>query len=362
MTTRGGYTFSAGPVMLPGPVRDRIRDDLGDWRGTGFSVLELSQWDETLLAMFDQVESDLRALLGVPDDYAVLFLHGGASNQFAMVPMNLLRDRRHVDYLHTGLWSGKAVQDARRYAEVNVAASTEPDGFRRAPRPDEPRWDERAAYLHYTPVETVHGVQFDHVPDAGATTVVADVSSALFSMDLDVSRFGVAYASAQKNLGVVGMTLVIVHRELIGHADPRTPTTFDYAVHERTRSRFTTPPVFPWYVAGLMLDWVREQGGTAAVCAASRRRADLLYAAIDDSALFAAPVQVGSRASASVPFHLTDAELTATFLREAEAAGLHGLRGHPSVGGLRACLYLGMPEAGVHALTGFLKEFEARHG
>jgi phosphoserine aminotransferase len=344
MSALGRYIFSAGPVMLPRPVRDRIRDDLVDWRGTGFSVLELSQWDDALLAMFDKVEADLRELLDVPDDYAVLFLHGGASNQFAMVPMNLLCGRRHVDYLHTGLWSGKAVHDAR------------------APSMGEPRLDERAAYLHYTPVETVHGVQFDHVPDSGGTTLVADISSALFSVDLDVRRFGLVYASAQKNLGVVGMTLVIVHRDLIGHADPRTPTTFDYAVHERTRSRFTTPPIFPWYVAGLMLDWVREQGGAAVACAASRRNAELLYAAIDGSGLFTAPVEFGSRASASVPFHLTDTRLTGRFIAEAEAAGLHGLRGHPALGGLRACLYLGMPEAGVQALTGFLKEFEARHG
>jgi len=356
-----GYTFSAGPSMLPEAVRWQIRQDLCDWRGTGFSVLELSQWDPQLLDMFEQVETDLRDLLDVPGDYAVFFLHGGASNQFAMVPMNLLRGQDRADYLHTGLWSGKAIHEARRYALVNIAASGAGQGFRRAPAPDELELDERAAYVHYTPVETAHGVQFGHVPETGDIPLVADVSSALFATKVDVRRFGAVYASAQKNLGIVGMTLVIVRRNLIGGADPRTPTTFDYAVHERTASRYTTPPVFPWYVTGLMLDWIRRQGGAQATVQACFRRSETVYAAIDGSDFFSAPVEVGSRARTNVVFQLADPARTDTFLAEAQAAGLHALRGHSAVGGLRASMYLGMPEEGAQALAAFLKDFEQRY-
>lgn len=356
------YSFSAGPAALPDQVRRRIRADLEDWRGTGLSVLEASQWDPLLLDLFESVEANLRELLAVPDEYAVFFLHGGASNQFAMIPMNLLRGGDRVDYLHTGLWSGKATDEARRYAQVNVAASTAGSRFRRAPRPDEIRLDDRAAYVHYTPVETAHGVQFDYVPHTGAVPLVADATAALLAAPLDISRFGAVYASAQKNLGIVGMTLVIVRRDLIGQVLPFTPTTFDYAVHQRTSSRFTTPPAFPWYVTGLMLDWVREQGGAVAMIARCRRRAEVVYAAVDNSSLFTAPVDPPSRASTNAVFTLADPALTERFLSEADKEGLYGLAGHSAVGGVRASMYLGMPEDGAHALASFLAEFERRYG
>lgn len=362
MTAMVGYSFSAGPAMLPDEVRRRIREDLADWRGTGSSVLELSQWDPRLLEMLEQVERDVRKLFDVADEHAVLFLHGGASNQFAMVPMNLLRGRDRADYLHTGLWSGKAMHEARRYATVNVASSSAELRFERVPTQDELRLDEAAAYVHYTPVETAQGVQFDYVPQTGDIPLVADASSALFATPLDIGRFAVVYASAQKNLGVVGMTLVIVRRDLIGAAAPCTPTTFDYAVHERTGSRFTTPPIFPWYATGLMLDWVRDQGGAAEVMKQCRRRAEVLYAAIDTSGLFIAPVEPASRAYTNVVFHLADPALTDVFLAEAEKVGLYALQGHSAVGGLRASMYLGMPEEGAYALADFLKEFEQRYG
>ena len=362
MPTRSGFTFSAGPAMLPTAVLDWIQQDLFDWRGTGFSILEASQWDPVLLGMFTEVEQDLRALLRVPDEYAVLFLHGGASNQFAMVPLNLLGSRDRACYLHTGLWSGKAIHEARRYARVDLAASTESTGFRRVPTADEIDVDSDAAYLHYTPSETVQGLEYGYVPDPGDVPLVADYSSALLTSAIDVAQFGVIYASAQKNLGATGLTVVIVHRDLIGRADPRTPTTFDYAVHERTGSRYTTPPVFAWYLTGLMLRWVRLQGGVGQVAAACRKKADAVYAALDGSDFYQTRVDPDSRSRTSIPFLLADTALDEMFLVEAEKSGLKALRGHSSTGGLRASLYLGMPEEGARTLAEFLRAFEARYG
>lgn len=356
------FSFSAGPAALPPPVRERIREDLVDWDGSRTSILEASQWNPQLLDTFAKVETDLREILTVPDDYAVLFLHGGASNQFAMVPMNLLGDGGRADYLHTGLWSGKAVQEARRYGQVNVAASTAGTEFRSVPAQRDIALDTTAHYVHYTPVETAHGIQFDYTPETGDVPLVADATAALLVTPLDIGSHGVVYASTQKNLGVVGMTVVIVRRDLIGHPAPFTPTTFDYAVHQRTSSRFTTPPAFAWYVTGLVLDWVREQGGLPAMIERSRRRAEAVYSTIDASAMFTAPVDSTSRAWTNVVFALSDANLTETFLKEAEEEGLFDLRGHSAVGGVRASLYLGMPEAGAHALGAFLTDFEARHG
>lgn len=356
------FSFSAGPATLPPSVRERIREDLADWDGRGTSILEASQWNPRLLDTFAKVETDLREILTIPDDYAVLFLHGGASNQFAMVPMNLLGDGGRSDYLHTGLWSGKAVREARRYGQVNVAASTAGSEFRSAPAQSEIALDTTARYVHYTPVETAHGVQFDYPPETGNVPLVADATAALLATPLDIGSHGVVYASTQKNLGVAGMTVVIVRRDLIGQAAPFTPTTFDYAVHQRTSSRFTTPPTFAWYVTGLVLDWVRDHGGLPVMIERSRRRADVLYSTIDASGMFTAPVEPASRAWTNAVFTLSDANLTETFLKEAEEEGLFDLRGHSAVGGVRASLYLGMPEAGAHALAAFLTDFEARHG
>ncbi|EGD44046.1 phosphoserine transaminase [Nocardioidaceae bacterium Broad-1] len=356
------YSFSAGPATLPEAVRAQIREDLRDWHGTGRSILETSQWDPRLLEMFEHVEADLRDLLEVPDGYTVLFLHGGASNQFSMVPMNLLRGRDRADYVHTGMWSGKAIDDAGRYASVNIAATTAESGFGHTPAQGELHLDPRAAYVHYTPVETADGVQFGYVPETGGVPLVADATAALLAMPLDIGRHAVVYASTQKNLGVVGMTVVIVRTELIGQALPGTPTTFDYAVHERTRSRFTTPPIFAWYVTGLILQWVRDHGGVPATLERSRRRAEIVYSAVDASSMFTAPVEHSARAWTNVIFTMNEPALAETLLEEAEKAGLHDLPGHSRVGGFRASLYLGMPTVGAEALAAYLADFERRHG
>ena len=360
--TRRRYTFACGPTLLPPEVLRQVQQDVLDWRGTGFSILEMSQWDPRLIEMFEAAEHDLRELLSVPEHYRVFFLHGGASNQFAMVPMNLLRGRRTADYVHTGLWSRKAIREARRYAEVGVAATAEPFEFSRVPRQDELRLDPSAAYAHYTVCDSAQGLEFPYIPNTGDVPLVADCSSSLFTHELPVDRHGLLYASAQKNAAATSLTIVIARDDLLGHADQRTPTTFDYGVHARTDSRFTTPPVFAWYLAGLMFAWVRAQGGVAAVAAAARRRADLLYRVLDGSGFYDSRVEPESRSPTVVPFFLADTRLEETFVKEAEEAGLEALRGHMSVGGLRAGLYAGMPTAGVEALTAFMTDFETRHG
>jgi phosphoserine aminotransferase len=361
-TRPGRYSFGAGPTMLPDQVLKWIRDELDDWRGTGLSIMETGQWSERLVAMCDEAEQNLRDLLSVPDGWSALFLHGGASDQFAMVPMNLLRGGGCADYLNTGTWSAKAIREARRYCRVNVVASAERLGFRRVPGQDELRLGPEAAYFHYTPGETAHGLEVPYIPETGAVPLVADCSSTLFTGPIDLSRFGLVYASGHKHLGATGLTVVLVRRDLVGGAGRRTPTTFDYAVHQRTGCRYTTPPVFAWYVAGLMLRWLREQGGLARLSARNRRKADLIYGALDSSGFYTVPVDPPCRSRTSVRFLLPDPRLDDAFVGEAQAAGLSALRGHRSVGGLRASLASGLPEAGVRALVEFLRDFETRYG
>jgi len=326
------------------------------------SVMEMSHRGKDFVAIAERAEADLRRLMGIPEDYHVLFLQGGATSQFAMVPMNLLRGRGRADYIDTGLWSRKAIKEARRYCEVNVAASSEAQGYTTIPPRETWRLDPQAAYVHYTPNETIGGVEFHWVPDTGEVPLVADMSSTILSRPVDVSRFGLIYAGAQKNIGPAGLTVVIVRKDLVGETLPGTPTMFDYAAHAEAGSMLNTPPTFAWYLAGLVFQWLLEQGGLEAMAERNRRKAEKLYAAIDASGLYRNPVDPACRSWMNVPFTLADPRLDAAFLAEAEAAGLVALKGHRSVGGMRASIYNAMPEEGVDRLIEFMQDFERRHG
>ena len=356
------FNFSAGPAVLPEEVLERARDEMLDWQGSGMSVMEMSHRGKEFMSIAAQAEADLRGLLGMPDGYKVLFLQGGASSQFAMVPMNLLRGVGKADYVNTGAWSKKAIAEAKRYGSVNVAASTEADRFSRAPGQDELKLDPGAAYVHYTPNETIGGVEFPYLPETGGVPLVADMSSTILSRPLDVSKFGLIYAGAQKNVGPAGLTLVIVREDLIGETLPGTPTMFDYKVQADNESMYNTPPTYTWYLAGLVFQWLKDKGGLAGMAEINERKAGKLYAAIDASDFYANPVEPACRSWMNVPFTLADPELDSVFLAEAKEAGLTALKGHRSVGGMRASIYNAMPEAGVEALVSFMADFEARRG
>jgi phosphoserine aminotransferase len=356
------FNFSAGPAVLPEEVLHQARDELTDWGGSGMSVMEMSHRGKEFVGIAERAERDLRELLGIPESYRVLFLQGGASAQFAMVPMNLLRGAASADYINTGLWSQKAIGEGKRFCRVNVAASAEESAFTTIPRRDSWRLDPGAAYVHYTPNETIGGVEFHWLPAAGSVPLVADMSSTLLSRPLDVSRFGVIYAGAQKNIGPAGLTVVIVRDDLIGETVPATPTMFDYRVQADNQSMYNTPPTYAWYVAGLVFQWLRRRGGLAAMAQRNLRKAEKLYAAIDRSDFYGNPVDPACRSWMNVPFTLARPELDDVFLKQAKEAGLVSLRGHRSVGGMRASLYNAMPEEGVDALVSFMTEFERRHG
>ncbi|RMD80526.1 MAG: 3-phosphoserine/phosphohydroxythreonine transaminase [Gammaproteobacteria bacterium] len=356
------YNFSAGPATLPEPVLRQVQEELLDWHGTGMSVMEMSHRGKAFRGIAEQAEADLRRLMGIPEDYRVLFLQGGATLQFAQVPLNLLPEGGSADYVVTGSWSKKALAEARRLGRVRVAASTEAEGFTTVPPQEGWEADPGAAYLHYTPNETIQGVEFHWVPDTGGVPLVADMSSTILSRPVEVGRFGLIYAGAQKNVGPAGLTLVIVREELLGRARPGIPSLLDYAVQAEAGSMYNTPPTFAWYVAGLVFRWLLDQGGLAAMAERNRRKAAKLYAAIDGSGFYRNPVDPTARSWMNVPFTLADPALDELFLREAEEAGLVNLKGHRSVGGMRASLYNAMPEEGVDALVQFMAEFERRHG
>ncbi len=356
------YNFSAGPAMLPEAVLRRAQEEMLDWHGSGMSVMEMSHRGEHFMSIARQAEADLRELMGIPDNYRVLFLQGGASLQFAMVPLNLMRGPGKADYVLTGSWSKKAIAEGKRFGAVNIAASTEETGFTTVPPQETWQLDPEAAYVHYTPNETIQGVEFHWIPDTGDVPLVADMSSTILSRPIDVTRFGVIYAGAQKNIGPAGLTIVIVREDLIGHAQAGTPTMLDYATHAEAGSMYNTPPTYAWYMAGLVFQWLKEQGGLAAMAERNKRKADKLYAAIDASDFYANPVDPTARSWMNVPFTLADPSLDPVFLKEAEAEGLVTLKGHRSVGGMRASIYNAMPEEGVDALVQFMAEFERRHG
>ncbi|MCU7921440.1 MAG: 3-phosphoserine/phosphohydroxythreonine transaminase [Candidatus Thiodiazotropha sp. (ex Dulcina madagascariensis)] len=356
------FNFSAGPAMLPEAVLQQAKEELLDWRGSGMSVMEVSHRGKAFMSIAEQAEADLRALMDVPDNYKVLFLQGGASSQFAMVPMNLTRDKRKVDYINTGSWSKKAIAEARRYADVNLAATTEGSKFTTTPGQTDLQLSGDAAYVHYTPNETIQGVEFPYTPETGAVPLVADFSSSILSRPVDVSEYGIIYAGAQKNIGPAGLTLVIVREDLIGVAVEGTPAMFQYATHSESGSMYNTPPTFGWYLAGLVFKWLQERGGLVGMAAINQRKAQALYDAIDASDFYANPVDPASRSRMNIPFTLADPSLDSKFLQEADAAGLKTLKGHRSVGGMRASIYNAMPEAGVKALIDFMAEFERING
>jgi phosphoserine aminotransferase len=348
--------------MLPEEVLQQAREEMLDWHGTGMSVMEMSHRGKEFMSIAEQAESDLRDLLQVPGNYKVMFLQGGASSQFAMVPMNLTRENSKADYINTGSWSKKAIAEARRYADVNLAATTEETKFTTTPMQSELNLNPDAAYVHYTPNETIQGVEFPYVPETGDVPLVADFSSTLLSRPIDVSRYGIIYAGAQKNIGPAGLTLVIMREELIGEAIDNTPVMFQYATHSENGSMYNTPPTYGWYLAGLVFKWLQDKGGLAGMAAINQRKAEALYQAIDGSDFYANPVAPESRSWMNVPFTLADASLDGKFIEEAGAVGLKTLKGHRSVGGMRASIYNAMPEAGVEALIAFMAEFERVNG
>jgi len=357
------FNFSAGPAMLPLEVLEQVRDELIDWRGSGSSVMEVSHRGKAFMAVAVEAESLLRELLAIPAAYKVLFLQGGATGQFAAIPLNLARADSTVDYINTGAWSKKALVEAQRLTgRVNVAADEAASRYTTVPDPKALRLTAGAAYVHYTANETIGGVEFPYIPETAGVPLVADLSSTLLSRPLEVQRFGLIYAGAQKNIGPAGLTVVIVHEALIGKARPGTPAVWDYQAMAADGSMLNTPPTFAWYVAGLVFAWLKREGGLAAIAARNRAKAELLYRTIDESGFYSNPVDRACRSWMNVPFTLARPELDATFLNEAQSQGLAHLAGHRSVGGMRASLYNAMPLAGVEALVAFMKEFARRHG
>jgi phosphoserine aminotransferase len=352
------YNFSAGPAALPEEVLQQAQAEMLDWNGSGMSVMEMSHRGKEFMSIAAEAEADLRELMGVPDSYKVLFLQGGASSQFTAIPMNLLRGKSKADYINTGSWSKKAIGEAKRYCEVNVAAETS----MKTPAQSELSLDSDAAYLHYTPNETIQGVEFPYIPETGDVPLVADMSSTILSRPVDVSKFGMIYAGAQKNIGPAGLTLVIVREDLLGDALKYTPTMLNYATMAENDSMYNTPPTYAWYLAGLVFKLLKKKGGLAAMAEVNERKAKKLYDAIDASDFYANPVNPADRSWMNVPFTLANADLDADFLAEAKGAGLVTLKGHRSVGGMRASIYNAMPEAGVEALVAFMADFEKRRG
>ncbi|MDQ7017467.1 MAG: 3-phosphoserine/phosphohydroxythreonine transaminase [Gammaproteobacteria bacterium] len=354
------FNFSAGPAALPTEVLQQARDEMLDWHGSGMSVMEMSHRGEAYTAIAEQAEADLRELLAIPDNYKVLFLQGGASSQFSMLPMNLLRGKGKADYFNTGQWSKKAIKEASRYCKVNLVASSEAENFCTIPEAADWHFSDDAAFIHYTPNETIGGLEFDCVPSNGEVPVVADMSSTILSRPIDVSRFGAIYAGAQKNIGPAGLTIVIVRDDLIGQTIAGTPSMFDYKKQADNGSMLNTPATYGWYLAGLVFKWLKKQGGLAAMAEVNERKAAKLYAAIDNSSFYTNPVVPKYRSWMNVPFSLANTDLDAEFLRGAAEVGLLTLKGHRTVGGMRASIYNAMPEAGVDALVAYMADFEAR--
>ncbi|MCI0517638.1 MAG: 3-phosphoserine/phosphohydroxythreonine transaminase [Woeseiaceae bacterium] len=356
------YNFSAGPAALPLEVLERIRADIPDWNGTGMSVMEVSHRGKAFMETAARAEKDVRDLLSVPDDYSVLFVQGGATMHFSMVPLNLAGGTQTVDYLQTGSWSKKAVAEARRYCKLNVAADSGDRNYTYIPPPSEWRLSRNAAYVHYTPNETIDGVEFHFIPQTDGVPLVADMSSTILSRPIDVSRFGIIYAGAQKNIGPAGITLVIVRKDLLEPARKDIPSLLTYKIYAESDSMTNTPPTFAWYVAGLVFEHLKGLGGLDVMAQRNKRKADKLYAAIDASDFYSNPVQPDCRSWMNVPFVLTNPALDSTFLAGAEQAGLTNLKGHRSVGGMRASIYNATSEDAVDALIQYMREFERKNG
>jgi len=356
------FNFSAGPSTLPESVLLKAKEELLDWRGTGMSVMEMSHRGKEFISIAEELKSDLIDLLSIPDNYKVLFLQGGATGQFAGIPQNILQGKDKACYVNTGAWSTKAIKEAENHCEVIVSADSRASNFTDIADYSDWNVDENAAYLHYTDNETIHGVEFQDIPDFGDLPLVCDMSSNILSRAVDVSKFGIIYAGSQKNMGPAGVTVVIVRDDLVGHADNKIASVLDYAQQAKTDSMLNTPATYNWYLVGLVLKWVKESGGISAMEQHNKIKADKLYQAIEQSSLYSNPVKQAFRSRMNVPFVLADAELDKEFLSLAAKQGLSSLKGHRSVGGMRASIYNAMPEAGVNALIDFMLEFEKKHG
>jgi phosphoserine aminotransferase len=361
-TVQRVFNFSAGPAVLPLPVLEEAQRDLVSLPGVGMSVMEISHRSKAFEAILAKTEADLRALGGVPATYKVLFLQGGASLQFSMVPLNLIPPGQSADYIVTGGWAQKALKEAQRIGPVHVAGSTERENFSRIPRQDELDLDPNAAYVHLTSNNTLFGTQWPREPDVGDVPLVADASSDMFSRPIDVSKYGLIYAGAQKNLGPSGVTLVIVREDLLARSSRSLHTMLNYAVHAENGSMYNTPPCFGIYLMGLVMKWALAEGGLTAVAARNDRKAAKLYAEIDRTGFYRGTAEKGSRSRMNVTFRLPSEELEKMFVKASTAAGLDGLKGHRSVGGMRASIYNAFPEAGVDALVEFMRDFEAKNG
>jgi phosphoserine aminotransferase len=355
------YNFSAGPAVLPKEVLQQAQAELTDWHGSGMSVMEMSHRGKEFMGIHAQAIDDLRELMNIPKNYKVLFLQGGATLQFSMIPLNLLRGKLSADYVNTGIWSRKAMDEAKKYCLVNEVASSGDRKFTYVPDRKSWKLDRDAAYVHYTSNETIDGVEFNWVPEVGDVPLVVDMSSNILSRPVDVSRFGLIYAGAQKNIGPAGLTVVIVRDDLVGLADPRLPTMLNFKTHADNDSMYNTPPTYGVYMAGLVFQWLKKNGGVAKMEQVNIAKAKLLYDAIDGSGgFYVCPVNKADRSRMNVPFRTRDAALDAEFIKQAEARGMLQLKGHKLAGGMRASIYNAMPLAGVQALADFMKEFAGR--
>jgi len=356
------YNFCAGPAAIPEPVLHKAKDDLLNWGETGASIMEMSHRSEIFQQIALEAEQDLRDLMHIPDNYKVLFLQGGASTQFAIMPMNLLRGKTTADYVRTGIWSNKAVEQAKRLCEVNIAADTMDKGYNYIPEFETWTLNPESAYLHFASNETIGGVEFNWLPETGKVPLVADMSSNILSRPIDVAKYGLIYAGAQKNIGPSGITVIIVRDDLIGKADPITPISFDYEVQANDSSLYNTPPTFAWYLTGLVFKWLKEQGGPEAMEAINERKAKKLYTAIDATGFYTNDVAPDCRSIMNIPFQLRDKNMDLNFVTEAAENGLLNLNGWRTVGGMRASIYNAVPEAAVDALVEFMGEFEEKYG
>lgn len=357
------FNFSAGPATLPEQVLRQAQEEMLEWNGVGASIVEISHRSADFMAVAAQAEADLRSLIGIPDDYAVLFLGGGATTQQALMPLNFASPGQRADYVVTGHWGKTAVKQARPYVDVNIAADGEAGGFRDIPPVAQWQLSRDAAYVHITANETIHGVEFRDVPDVGDVPLIADFSSSIASEPIDVSRYGVIYAGAQKNLGPVGIAVVIIRRDLLERAGQPRADIFDYRSHVARDSMLNTPPTWNWYLAGLMFKWMLAQGGVEAFARLSQEKSSLIYTAIDGSGgFYRNDVAAAVRSRMNIPFFLPSDDLNARFVSEAKAAGLLALKGHKAVGGIRASLYNAMPLEGARALAAFMRDFQQRNG
>jgi phosphoserine aminotransferase len=355
------YNFSAGPSMLPLEILEEAKKDLTDYKGCGMSVMEMSHRSKYFQNIIDEAEADLRDLMNIPQNYKVLFLQGGGTLQFSMVPMNLLKNSGKADYIITGTWAKKAAEEAKKFGDIKIVASSSDDNFTYIPRVSKEEFRSDADYVYITSNNTVYGTRFAEIPDTGDIPLVCDWSSGFISEVYDVTKFGLIYAGAQKNVGPAGVTIVIIREDLIGYAPEKTPLYLDYKIHSDNGSLYNTPPCFAIYMAGLNFKWIKDQGGVAAIQKMNEEKAGLLYDAIDQSSMFYCPVAIADRSLMNVVFVTGDPALDKEFIAEADKRGMLNLAGHRSVGGMRASIYNAMPLKGVQALTSFMKEFEEAH-